>query len=109
MNKKITYEDAAFIFCYKKKHFAEKYLCTWTATLDNNVSGWMKLHYKWWVYILLFIPISLATFIYCLYDGGIRDFEFPKRCCDFQYFMGAPDEGVETVFGRFKLVYNKAA
>ena len=102
--KKISYEDAAFIFNYQRKHPVEKYLCTWTAALDNNVSGWMKLYYKWWVYLILFIPISLTIFIYCLYDGGIRDFEFPKRLCDFQYLMGAPSEGAETQFGRLKII-----
>ena len=109
MDKKISYKDAAFIFNYKKNHPVEKYCCTWTAMLDNNVSGWMKLYYKWWFYIILFLPISLVTFVYCLYDGGIRDFELPKRFCDLQYLMGAPNEGIETQFGRFKLVYNRAA
>ena len=102
--KKISYKDAAFIFNYQRKHPVEKYLCTWTAALDNNVSGRMKLNYKWWVYLILFIPISLVTFIYCLYDGGIRDFEFPKRLCDFYYLTGAPSEGAETQFGRLKII-----
>ena len=34
---------------------------------------------KLWVYMLLFIPYCLIKIIYVIWDGGLRDFNFPPK------------------------------
>lgn len=37
--------------------------------------------FKWPVYLALFIPVCILTFFYCLWDGGLKEFELPAWHC----------------------------
>ena len=106
--KKISYEDAVYIKNYKKNHWFEKYFCNWFINMKSPTCGEMKLYMKKWVYILLFIPIHLIVFGYCLWDGGIREFEINSRMLHFDNIIGLTyNNDDSTSCGRFKKVWEK--
>lgn len=65
---------------------ANYYLEAWDRALDGRVLS--LLYYarlKLPVYILLFIPLHVASFLWCIWDGGIKYFRFydnetERRC-----------------------------
>ena len=104
--KKISYDEAAFIRRYKKKHRFEMYFCNWYIEKKNPNCGYMKLYMKKWVYMLLFIPIHVLTFLYCLWDGGIKEMSFHPRMMTYDNITGLTCDNDETTeFGRFKIIW----
>lgn len=106
--KKISYIDAAYILNYKQRHLREKYLCNWYMELRNCNVGFMECRLKWWTYILLFVPVHILKFLYCLWDGGIKEFEIESRTLHQLNIVGGPNDGDETQFGRLKIIDNMA-
>lgn len=109
MFKKISYDDAAFILNWKHRHFFEHYCCRWFLRLNNGNEGYLEGRVNPFIYGLFFLPECLLCFLYCLWDGGIREFEFPSFVVHSYVFCGLSNEGSETIFGRMKIIYNKAA
>lgn len=106
--KKIKYEDAAFIRSYKEHHWFEKWFCNWFINLQNPNSGIMKLYMKRWMYAILFLPMHLIVFGWCLWDGGIKDFKIEPRMMNFDTVTGLTSDNDEsTYFGRFKMIWEK--
>lgn len=104
---KIKYEDAAYIRRYKKAHWGEKYFCYWILKNRNDNYGHMNLYIKWWVYVLLFIPMVILNAMMCMWDGGLKEFSIEPRCAIRNNIVGLTTDGSETEFGRFKEVWDK--
>lgn len=67
----------------------------WNAIFENSDARYRKrLDYYYYInnthihiremfnaplFFLLFWPVSIYTFFYCLWDGGLRKFRFPDR------------------------------
>lgn len=105
--KKISYKEAAYIRRYKKNHFGEKYLCNWYIEKNNSCSGTMRLYVKWWAYILAFIPVHLIQMVWCMWDGGLKEFGIEPRMCNYSNIVGISKDDSSTEFGRFKEVWEK--
>lgn len=97
---KINYDDVAYIFQYKKKHFGEKYFCNHYIKSFNSVDGRIECIQKWWSYILLFIPVHILVFFNCILFEGICNFRFEDRI-----FYSIPIVGPGGRFERLKEVY----
>lgn len=105
--KKISYNDAAYIFGYKKHYLFEKYCCYWTIRMNNDVSGFMCCRIKKPIYVLLFLPVCLLTFFYCLWDGGLKNFEILPIIVGCHNMVGAPNDDESTMFGRVRKIWAK--
>ena len=105
--KKIKYEEASYIRNYKDYHFGEKYLCNWYIQKINEASGRMDLYVKWWFYLLIVVPIHIVKLFDCMWDGGLKEFEFESRRTTRDYIVGLAIDSSETEFGRFKEVWER--
>ena len=70
---KISYKDFAYLMNYEMRHPFIKYCCNCYA-IERDASVILTAKVKWLFYILLFIPVHILIFFYCLWDGGIKDF-----------------------------------
>ncbi len=75
---KLTFKEFATIAGWNEKHIRDRMFCKFFMEEDND--EWSVLitkKFKIYVYILLLLPMLLLTFFLCLWDGGLRNFEFP--------------------------------
>ena len=59
---------------YRKRDWMKKYEM---AKTDAGFMFWVSI--KPVVFALLYVPAVVATFFYCLWDGGLKEFELPKN------------------------------
>ena len=76
--KKISYKDFAYLMNYKTRHPFIKYCCNCYLE-ERDASALLTSKVKWPLYILLFIPVHIIIFFYCLWDGGIKEYDIWER------------------------------
>ena len=76
--KKISYKDFAYLMNYKQRHPFIKYCCN-CYLQERDASVLLTSRVKLPIYILLFIPVQIIIFFYCLWDGGIKDYDIWGR------------------------------
>ena len=74
---KLTFKEFATLVGWKKKHRRDRMFCNFYLVEEDEWSVEVTKKFKIYVYILLFLPMLLLSFFYCLWDGGLREFEFP--------------------------------
>lgn len=42
-----------------------------------------------WIYLIIFIPVHIAQALYCMWDGGLREFEISDRYLGGDYMTTA--------------------
>lgn len=77
--KKITLAEWTEI---GKRNPAAKWLrpfCSYTLTKEPDGSFKREQRVGWPVYIIIFIPAHILQALWCMWDGGLREFEFSGR------------------------------
>lgn len=107
---KITYDEAAYILNHDNPHNFEKFFCNHYLEQENKNNYAIHCYTKWWFHILIFPITALIHLIECLWDGGLKEFEFESRyvytwhdCGGFNTLLD-PDE---TRFGRMEKIWYK--
>ena len=78
MTKKISLNDWTYIGKYNTAVKWLRPLCTYTLTqTDKGFRRDCKI--GWFLYLLLFLPAHLIQLVYCLFDGGLKEFEIASR------------------------------
>lgn len=77
--KKITYKDAATLYCYKKNRPFERIGCNHYITDDTAYSIRVITKIKWLVYIALFVPACIFQAVALVWDGGLKEFQIEPR------------------------------
>lgn len=65
-----------------KYNYAKKWLrplCSYTLIKENDCQFKREQRVGWLVYLVLFIPVHILQFLWCLWDGGLKEFEFAER------------------------------
>jgi hypothetical protein len=75
---KLTFKEFATLANWKEKHKRDRIFCNFYLTEEDEWSVVITKKFKIYVYILLFLPLLLLSFFICLWDGGLRNFEFPS-------------------------------
>lgn len=78
MKKRISYKEWTEIGQY---NYAAKWLrpfCSYYLTKESAVCFRREQRIGWFVYLLIFIPVHLLQLLWCLWDGGLVDFEINK-------------------------------
>lgn len=110
MVKKITREDAEFIF-NRKMPIVQRVMCK-NVLIDGPEGGGcfiFQSRVKTFWFCLMFLPIALCQFIYCLWDGGIKEFQFMTgndRIVEFRREYFSSNE--ESLYQRMLKVWEKA-
>ena len=85
--KKISLDQFMDIGKYNvvNKHFRK--FCNYYLEDNRAVKGGFnrKVCFKWWFYILMFIPAHLLQVVLCIWDGGLKEFEIEKRNVQYDY------------------------
>lgn len=104
---RITFKDAAYVLMYHEKHYFERFCCNWYISMENANSGRIKCVCKWWIYALLFIPFCLIHFVWCLWDGGLKEFCVEPPTVHNWCVSGLTCDKENTQFGRLKIVHER--
>lgn len=78
MKVKISYKEWTYIGQY---NHAAKWLrpfCKYTL-IKTNEGFKREQRIPLWFYIIIFVPAHLIQALYCMWDGGLREFEFAER------------------------------
>lgn len=107
---KINYEEASYILNYNLPHNFERFFCNHYLTRNNANSYTISCYVKWWFYILAFPITAIIHLFICLWDGGLKEFEFETRwvyawndCGGFNTLL----DPNETRFGRMENIWNR--
>ena len=89
---KIDYNTFAHLMNYKTPHNLMKLTCFFKYDKRTSHNGGVAIAIMhWWAYLLLFIPVHILKFFYCLWDGGLKSFEIEKRQIVRMYIDSASD------------------
>lgn len=60
-------------------------------SLEEVQSSVIKHEVKlgWFGYLLLFVPVHIFKFFWCIWDGGLKEFEIETRQIRYDYFYEA--------------------
>ena len=92
MKKRITQKDWNYIgICGAGAKWVRPF-CVYT--LEEVEKGTIKQEVKinWFSYLLVFIPVHIFKIFWCLWDGGLKEFEIEGRslASHYLYEYGAP-------------------
>lgn len=78
MKKRITQAEWEYIGKYNP---AAKWLRSFCSYYLVEIEGGFRRECKigWLVYLILFIPVHLLQALWCMWDGGLKEFEFSPR------------------------------
>ena len=65
-----------------KYNYAAKWLrplCSYTLIRESETQFRREQRIGWLVYLLLFIPVHILQLLWCIWDGGLKEFEINKR------------------------------
>lgn len=85
MKKRITLKEWNYIGTRNAGAKWVRPLCVYT--LEEVLPGTIKQEIKigWVGYFLMFIPIHIFKFFWCLWDGGLKEFEIEGRNITYHY------------------------
>lgn len=91
MKKRITRKEWEYIGKY---NYAAKWLrpfCSYSLVKEGERFK-REQRIPLWLYLILFIPVHLLQALYCVWDGGLKEFEIGERYLggDYLGLAGAP-------------------
>ena len=86
MKKRITLAEWNSIGVYNPAAKWIRPLCTYT--LEQTQPGVIKREAKvgWFAYLMMFIPVHIFKLVWCLWDGGLKEFEIEGRDLTYHYY-----------------------
>ena len=78
MKKRITRKEWEYIGKYNP---AAKWLRPFCSYTLEKIEGGYRRQCKipWLLYLLMFIPFNILQALYCMWDGGLKEFEIEGR------------------------------
>jgi hypothetical protein len=79
LRKKISRKDWTTI---NKYNYAAKWLrpfCSYTLIKEPDGRFKREQRICWFVYLLIFIPVHILQALWCIWDGGLKEFEINER------------------------------
>lgn len=105
MKKRISRKEWEYIGKYNPAAKWLRPLCSYTLEKESDNEFIRVCRVSWPVYLLIFIPVHLVQFFYCMWDGGLKHFEFEKRLLGYDYIE---ERGVnEGAYPKAKEIWEK--
>jgi hypothetical protein len=80
MNKiKITYDEWTEIGKYNHAAKWLRPLCSYTLIKEPDGRFKREQCVGWFIYLLIFIPVHILQILWCMWDGGLKEFEINER------------------------------
>ena len=85
MKKKISLKDWNYIGANNAGAKWIRPFCVYT--LEEVQKGTIKqeINIGWFAYLLMFIPVHIFKLFWCLWDGGLKEFEIEGRFIIYHY------------------------
>ncbi len=103
LKQKISYKEWTEIGIYNSAAKWLRPLCSYTLIKEPDGRFKREQRVNIFIYILLFIPVCILQLLLCCWDGGIKEFEFPKLYLGEDWFTCGtiPYERSQTVWCRY--------
>ena len=99
--KKITLDQWTMIGKY---NYAVKWVrkaCAYTLTKETDTKYRRDQYIPLWLYVVLFVPVCVVQAVWCMWDGGLKDFELPERYLGGDYLWSCDYDGLlEEIYGK---------
>lgn len=79
MKKRISRKEWEYIGKYNPAAKWLRPLCSYTLVKESDNEFIRVCRISWPVYLLIFIPVHLIQFFYCMWEDGLKHFEFEGR------------------------------
>ena len=79
MKKRITRADWEYIGKYNPARKWLRPFCDYSLHEIENGGFRREIRINWFFYLLIFIPVHILQALYCMWDGGLKDFEIASR------------------------------
>ena len=84
---KISYKDWAYIGQYNPVRKWLRPLCSYTLIKEADGRFKREQRVSWPVYLIIFIPVHIVQALWCIWDGGLKEFEINERYVGGEWFM----------------------
>lgn len=87
LKKRISRRDWAIIGKY---NYAAKWLrplCSYSLTKESDGRFKREQVVGWPLYLVLFIPVHILQLLWCMWDGGLKEFEINPRYLGGDWFV----------------------
>jgi len=102
MNKiKITYDEWTEIGKYNHAAKWIRRFCRYDLIKESDNSFKREQRINLIIYLLIFIPVHIAQALWCIWDGGLKEFEFAGRYLGGDHLF----EG-DATFNRAEKIWN---
>ena len=84
--KRITRKEWEYIGKYNPAAKWLRPLCSYSLEKSFNGCFCRECKISWPVYLVIFIPVHILQLLYCLWDGGLKEFEIESRSLGYKVF-----------------------
>ena len=102
MKKRITLKDWNYIGTHNAGAKWARPFCVYTLEEVQNGTIKQEVQVGWFGYLLMFIPVHIFKIFWCLWDGGLKEFEWPA------YYLGGDDLWSCNYDGLLEEIYERA-
>lgn len=95
MKKKISYKEWTDLGKYNYGAKWIRPICSYHLVKDDDGRFKREQRIPLWFYLLVFIPVHIAQAFYCMWDGGLKEFEFADRYLGGDYLGWTNSPGAE--------------
>lgn len=99
--KRITLEQWTMLGKYNHAVKWARSLCTYTLTKETDTKYRRNQYIPLWLYAILFIPCCIIQAVWCMWDGGLKEFELPER------YLGGDDLWICNYDGLLEEIYGE--
>lgn len=92
--KKISYDEWQMIGKYNHAKPWLRKLCTYTLTKESDTKYRRDQYIPMWFFVLAFIPVCVIQAVWCMCDGGLKEFELPERYLGGDYLWSCDYDGL---------------
>lgn len=106
MKKRITRKEWEYIGKYNPAAKWLRPLCSYSLVeVENGFRRDCKI--SWPMYLILFIPVHLLQALFCMWDGGLKEFEIMMRHLGHDYLSKFQYDADNNPYNKAKEIWEK--
>lgn len=92
--KKITLDEWTMLGKYNYARPCFRKACTYTLTKETAEKYRRDQFIPMWLYIIMFVPVCIIQAVWCMFDGGLKEFELPEQYLGGDYLWSCDYDGL---------------
>ena len=78
-SKRISLDQWTMLGKYNHARPCFRKLCNYSLTKESDTKYRRDQYISLPLYLILFLPLSIIQAVWCMWDGGLKEFELPPR------------------------------